>query len=626
MGGGLGMPVDMRPGAASLRALWLALLALLLLISAALAQLPQRAEPVRLQAGHTHVPLAAYTAFRIQFEPELELSRLFDIADNGGFEPLPGASPVFGFDSRPHWFHLRLQNFDSDLPRWLLVLEYSLLDEIDVYLRDASGSISRQRSGDILPFAERAIAHRHPNFWIAVERGSYADVLIRVRSQSSIQVPLSLWDFEAFAQRDRDAQLGMGLYYGILIALLLYNLVLFASLRDVSYLYYIFHVAAFGLVMLCVNGLAFQYLWPASPRLANLAVPLSMAIGLVAMLLFTRHFLDLARTSPLANRLMLGLTLAMAALAALTTVLEYRLAVLLGTASVFPAVALVLGSAVAASRRGYKPARWFLVAWALLLLGTLLYASVSFGLLPKTFVTEYGIQIGSALELVLLSFALANRYAALKNENHRLVREAKEQLESRVEERTRELSSALSQLSEANGRLREFSRRDGLTGVFNRRHFEEELLRAAQDARLHGRPLSLIMADIDHFKSINDTHGHLAGDDCLRSVARRIEECVTAARGIVARYGGEEFAIVLPDRGIEDAVDLAERIRERVEGEAVHCDSGVLSVTISLGVTELRSVDTALHPAEALRRADRALYSAKQCGRNRVHQVAASEA
>lgn len=591
---------------------------MLLAASPASAVVASAPVPVRLEAETQHIALPPHTRYREERKSELEAARVFDIVDSGGFEALPGDNPVFGFKSMPHWFHIRLQNIASTDSDWLLLLEYALLDRIDVYVRDAEGHVTRQQSGDLLPFSERAIRHRHPNFAINLHQGRYADVLIRVETQSSMQVPLSLWLPSVFADLEREAALGVGLYYGILIALLLYNLVLFGSLRDASYLYYVLHVGAFGLVMLCLNGLAFQYLWPDSPALANLAMPVSIAVGMAAMLQFARHFLELQRLVPMGNRIMLTLMIAMGVLALASPLLPYRLAVLLGTGAVFPCVAVVLTCAVLAARRGYRPARWFLLAWSALLLGTLVYASVSFGLLPKNFFTEYGIQIGSALEMILLSFALAYRYASLRNENERIVREAKDQLESHVEARTLELSSALAQLSEANGRLREFNRRDGLTGVFNRRHFEDELLRATQDAQRAAGVLSLIMIDIDHFKSVNDTHGHLVGDDCLRRVAKIIDEIAASERGIVARYGGEEFAIILPDRDVAAALALAERIRHRVANTPLISEDKTVALTVSLGVTEIRNLGLGADPADALRRADRALYSAKQCGRNRV--------
>ena len=166
-----------------------------------------------------------------------------------------------------------------------------------------------------------------------------------------------------------------GLYYGILLALLFYNLILFASLHDRSHFLYSLHVAGFGLVLFCLNGFAFEYFWPESPWLANAAVPMSMAFAMLAMHLFARDFLELPRRSPLTNRLLLALIGVHLLMLLATPLLPYRTAVLIGTALVFPGVAAIIAAAVTVARRGFRPALLFLVAWAMLLAGTLGYAA-----------------------------------------------------------------------------------------------------------------------------------------------------------------------------------------------------------------------------------------------------------
>jgi diguanylate cyclase (GGDEF)-like protein len=263
------------------------------------------------------------------------------------------------------------------------------------------------------------------------------------------------------------------------------------------------------------------------------------------------------------------------------------------------------------------PARLFLFAWFMLLLGTALYASVSFGLLSKNFVTEYGVQIGSAVEMILLSFALAYRYANLRRENERIVREANEQLERNVSRRTSELSNALEQLAEANGRLRDSNRRDALTGLFNRRHFRElfeQMLRQSAETR---QPLGILLIDLDHFKKVNDTHGHLAGDECLRILARNLNEVVASEHGLVARFGGEEFVVALPALSSAKLLEVAERLRLRICAEPARFAGKEITITASIGVF---SVPTgfSFNPDDALHQADDALYVAKNSGRNRV--------
>jgi diguanylate cyclase (GGDEF)-like protein len=297
--------------------------------------------------------------------------------------------------------------------------------------------------------------------------------------------------------------------------------------------------------------------------------------------------------------------------------LDYRTSVVIGTAAVFPGVAFILYSAFRGIRSGYLPARLFLFAWFMLLLGTALYASVSFGMLKKNFVTEYGLQIGSAVEMILLSFALAYRYASLRRENERIVRDANEQLERNVSRRTSELSNALEQLADANGRLRESNRRDALTGLFNRRHFRElfeQMLHQAAETR---QPLGLLLIDLDHFKKVNDTYGHLAGDECLRMLARNLTEVVTNDHGLVARFGGEEFVVALPSLSTARLLEVAERLRLRICAEPARYAGDEITITASIGVFNV-PVGFSFNPDDALHQADDALYAAKNSGRNRV--------
>jgi len=155
---------------------------------------------------------------------------------------------------------------------------------------------------------------------------------------------------------------------------------------------------------------------------------------------------------------------------------------------------------------------------------------------------------------------------------------------------------------------------DGLTGLYNHRHFFDELHREMTRARRQDMPLSLLMLDLDHFKQFNDTFGHLRGDELLRAVARVLRENVRSM-DLAARYGGEEFAMILPGVDLDQARRAAERIRQQVARMAFHGDT---PVTVSIGVTSLDPARGDESPQAFARRADLALYRAKQTGRNRV--------
>lgn len=193
----------------------------------------------------------------------------------------------------------------------------------------------------------------------------------------------------------------------------------------------------------------------------------------------------------------------------------------------------------------------------------------------------------------------------------RVVRHLQSELMRLVRERTE-------QLEEANRKLAALSYVDAITGVANRRSFDEELTTEARRLPRTRSHLSLLLADIDGFKAYNDALGHQAGDECLRQVAVVIADGVRRAADTVARYGGEEFAVLLPDTDAAGAAVLAERIRSGVEGRSIpHPAMPQGCVTISIGVATATGKELA-DPAALVKAADAALYEAKRSGRNRV--------
>jgi diguanylate cyclase (GGDEF)-like protein len=173
-----------------------------------------------------------------------------------------------------------------------------------------------------------------------------------------------------------------------------------------------------------------------------------------------------------------------------------------------------------------------------------------------------------------------------------------------------------------NERLKHIGLTDALTGVHNRRYFEQRLREEVDRSLRKGSPLSCLLIDLDHFKQVNDRHGHLIGDAVLREVAEQIKDQLRLSDAM-ARYGGEEFAILLVQTDSASAVAIAERIRERVGSRVVVLPDGkTLSVTVSVGVSTLyesqRGAKIDARARDLVAAADRALYAGKRAGRNRV--------
>jgi two-component system, cell cycle response regulator len=227
-------------------------------------------------------------------------------------------------------------------------------------------------------------------------------------------------------------------------------------------------------------------------------------------------------------------------------------------------------------------------------------------------------QLLLGVENLLRQFRLVHEnqqlIASLSSKNQALL-EMNRELEAKIHERTHELA-------EANSRLAQLAVTDGLTGLYNHRHFHERLSLEVERSQRSGLPLSLLMLDVDHFKQFNDQFGHPAGDEVLRQLARVLAD-TRRANDVVARYGGEEFAVILVDTAKFTAAKVAERIRERVAGhDFTEAAQRAGRIGVSIGVATFPDDGS---DAEALvRAADAALYTAKRAGRNRV--VLASEA
>lgn len=188
----------------------------------------------------------------------------------------------------------------------------------------------------------------------------------------------------------------------------------------------------------------------------------------------------------------------------------------------------------------------------------------------------------------------------------------------RLIEMQRSLVAVTHKLGESNKELQHLSMTDGLTGIANRRFFDELLSREWRRCGRMQRPISLIMIDVDLFKLYNDTHSHQAGDQCLKEVATQVALAATRAGDLAARYGGEEFALILGETGAEGAQWVANLIRQRVSDLKIpHDSSPFKAVTVSCGVTGVVP-GAKLSLQNLLKSADHALYSAKEQGRNRV--------
>ena len=202
--------------------------------------------------------------------------------------------------------------------------------------------------------------------------------------------------------------------------------------------------------------------------------------------------------------------------------------------------------------------------------------------------------------------------------------QGQELLESRVQERTLELNIALQELETANQKLQEKNTLDELSGLYNRRYYDQKIISEFRRSRRNLTPLSFILVDIDHFKKVNDNYGHLAGDKCIVEIARVMKSLLRRSSDIGCRYGGEEFCLILPETDEKGAFTLAQEVCESVRQQHILSNDNVINLTISCGVTTYQQ-DKDVTPEIIFASADKALYKAKQAGRNQVQVSLLSE-
>ncbi|AIQ10813.1 diguanylate cyclase [Paenibacillus durus] len=649
-----------------------------------------------------------------------------------------------------YWVKLDLFNASSKARELLLELSKPQLSRVTLYQFDDERHFLRQtRTGRSLPFNERTFNHRNFIFELSFPPESGQRLYFQIQTDSYLQLPMKLWETQSFIEREQRSGLLLGMYYGIMFAMALYNSFLFVSIRDRVYLYYVLFIVSFAIMQAVWDGFAYQYLWPGHPAWELKSNPVFIVLTCLFTCAFSRTFLSVPKYSPRVDKVICafitGLVLTLPSMIFMPPGLCTKLAVYLASASI-----LLCLSAIAAVRFRMRSVFFYIFSWLVLFAGSTLNILAAYKLLPLNFLSLYSVRFGSVAETILLSVALADRFNLIKQE--KLLEEKQGILLKSLHETTKKLTStydldkllhytliSLSDITDCengfillkNGEgyvlntsvgsgmweglhlteletepffgalirekrpvlhsdpgvssrrlspgfktcigipvlyrdrvlglivlysysfrnfaesereiLRDFAGQvgisienarlfseinrmastDGLTGVYNRSYFMSLANRHLSQCWSMDKPLSLIMVDIDHFKSINDRYGHFAGDKVIQETARLLAE-LAQPRGIIGRYGGEEFVILLPGTAADQAYRLAEIMRKSISASPVQLEqAGSIRYTISLGVASA-SPDTS-GITLLIDQADQALYKAKESGRNCVKEFGITE-
>ena len=478
----------------------------------------------------------------------------------------------FGFSNAAYWVAISLENPTPEPVGVIIRQDYPLIDQLDFWHPTAEGGWAHIATGDVRPFHTRPLNLRDFVFPVTLPPNTAQTYYLRYQTAGSMNIGLSVSSETAFLPQLGKEQILLGIYYGGFLVLVIYNLFLFLAVRDRAYAYYMGYAISYGLYFGVHNGVSFQYLWPDNPWLANQSLVILLGFTLIFGIQFVRTVCSGPRLAPRTDRIARWSLYALLPLTAISPFVSYGPMILTLAILTLLLSILFMVMGVISLLRGSVPARYFLVGWTALLVSVVIYMLKTFGLVPHNSFTHNAFQVGALVEMVLLSLALGARVGEIQRHGYT----------------------------------------DQLTGLLNRRYFDEQLPREFALASRNGAPLALLILDLDHFKAINDRFGHARGDAALCAVGQLMRKQVRKPV-LACRYGGEEFAILLPRTNREQASAVARRLVALVaELKLSH-----MSLTVSVGVAafEQGSFASAVQLFEA---ADAALYRAKQSGRNRV--------
>lgn len=338
-----------------------------------------------------------------------------------------------------YWVRFEIFNPTSQLIRWNLAYDFPLIDEIQLFGSPLPKD-SVRTLGDSFPFSQRNVDYRNPVFPMETPPNTTNVYYLKIKSESTIPLILELWTEKEFYEKLNKEQMIFGIFYGILFVMIAYNFFIYIFTYEKSYLLYLFFISSIFFFHLVNNGFAFQYIWPNWVFWANYSLPFFICLSCITGIIFTNNYLSLKKHLPKVSKLMWIWVGMLILFVGVSFFLRYRVAMVASILMTVPTALLLVYSGTYTYLSKVRTARYYLISWAFFLLGVLLYSLKSLGFLSDNHITRWTIQIGTALQTILLSLGLADRINFLTRS---------------LRENLRDLSHAKVKIEESEKRFRE---------------------------------------------------------------------------------------------------------------------------------------------------------------------------
>jgi signal transduction histidine kinase len=376
--------------------------------------------------------------------------------------------PNFNISDATYWMKFTIKNASTE-NRLLLQIDNALIDTSNVYIIKDNKAYLSEASGSAKKFSGRE--YKYPDFVydLNVSPDSSVTYLLKIKSAEQLHVPMIIGSQQVIAEAQNTKDLISGIHIGVLLIMVFYNLFVFFSVRDRSYLFYVLYILFIGLTQISLTGYSYKYLFPEYPWLYKQTIVVAASIAGISAAFFIKSFLNTKKNTPVLDKLLsvIACSYALAAIMRISGLYQISSRMVDFTALAIAVVAYIV--AIKLTLQNYRPAKFYLIAWTIFIIGLVLFVLRNLGILPYNQITSYTMQGGTILEVALLSIALADKInifrqekeksqeetlSALK-ENERIVREQNVLLEAKVEERTSELTVSNNELNKTLIELKE---------------------------------------------------------------------------------------------------------------------------------------------------------------------------
>ena len=527
-----------------------------------------------------------------------------------------------GYNKNISWFHFTIHNHSDHAKDMVLEFTETLHKTVDLYV--VSDTITHKKNGLHVPMTARQIKESTPSFPLHFKAGEQKEVYLNIATTYALFGAIHV---KTKKQYEKDIQLKKYIYlayFSSIIMLMLYNFMIFLYLRDKIYFYYISYVFLFIIWTANFKGLLLPYIDMRTYDLLQVAIP----IFFVLLILFSQSILETKKYFLHLHKILNGFIFICG-----TALVWMLISMHEGFQFMNIIIALLLpflwAVAFWALYKKHTIAKIYLPALSIYILGIIILSLMALGILPYSVLVSNAAIIASIFEIILFSLLLAFRINVVRQESLITREELLEQQKTEstrlfhaVAEKTmalklakKELEAELDKKISLEKHLKHLASTDPLTELYNRRAFFDICDVELKNARNDNTELTCLIIDIDHFKNVNDTHGHDVGDKVISYIAKLMIDN-TRTIDYIGRIGGEEFAVLMPDTDMDSAFQIADRLRANIAKHEINLKTQVLSITVSIGLSYLTHEDKNIHTL--LKRADTALYEAKENGRNQV--------